>query len=205
MAAFRWTPETIEAAQLVADGELAYAEIAEKLGVGRMTVWNWRQNPEFMARVNDHVEEYASVVRRRGIARLERRVAALNDRWRRMQQVIEARAKAYEKDTHGAATGLLVQKIRWEGKGEDATAVIEYELDAALLKELREHEKQAAQELGQWTEKKEVTGPDGGTAKTIDLKGLSDDELATLERLSDRITRPVAVDPGVPGGDAAGD
>jgi hypothetical protein len=31
--------------------------------------------------------------------------------------------------------------------------VEEYEVDTGLLKELREHEKQAAQELGQWSDK----------------------------------------------------
>jgi hypothetical protein len=34
--------------------------------------------------------------------------------------------------------------------------VEEYQVDTGLLKELREHEKQAAQELGQWSEKARV-------------------------------------------------
>jgi hypothetical protein len=32
----------------------------------------------------------------------------------------------------------------------------------ALLGELRAHERQAAEELGQWTEKRELTGKNGG-------------------------------------------
>jgi hypothetical protein len=34
--------------------------------------------------------------------------------------------------------------------------VDEYAVDGVLLKELREHEKQAAQELGQWSDKAKV-------------------------------------------------
>jgi hypothetical protein len=34
--------------------------------------------------------------------------------------------------------------------------VEEYQVDTRLLKELREHKKQAAQELGQWSEKARV-------------------------------------------------
>ena len=42
--------------------------------------------------------------------------------------------------------------VEWEGDGEDAETVElgEYVVDVRLLKERREHEKRAAQELGQW-------------------------------------------------------
>lgn len=184
MAAFRWTSQTTEAAQLVADAELNYPQIAEKVGVARETLYNWRQKPEFLARVREHVEEFREHVRRRGIADRERRVDALHDRWRKLQKIIEARALAYAKDAHGADTGLLCQTIRWEGKGDDARAVIEYELDAALLRELREHEKQAAQELGQWSEKREVSGPDGGP---ISLTELSTHDLNALGKIARKL------------------
>jgi hypothetical protein len=42
------------------------------------------------------------------------------------------------------------------GSAEYPNVVEEYEVDTGLLKELREHEKQAAQELGQWSDKARV-------------------------------------------------
>ena len=42
--------------------------------------------------------------------------------------------------------------------GSRVVEVAEYAVDVALLREIREHEKQAAIELGQWTEKQEHTG-----------------------------------------------
>jgi hypothetical protein len=45
--------------------------------------------------------------------------------------------------------------------------VHEYEFDAALAKEMREHAKQAAQELGQLTDRHEHTGKDGSPLETV--------------------------------------
>jgi hypothetical protein len=44
-------------------------------------------------------------------------------------------------------------------KGKDATAKV-YKVDTALLAELRNHERQAAQELGHWDTKSEAAGLD---------------------------------------------
>jgi hypothetical protein len=52
--------------------------------------------------------------------------------------------------------GLLVRTHKQLGSAEYPNIVEEYEVDTGLLKELREHEKQAAQELGQWSEKSNV-------------------------------------------------
>lgn len=160
-----------EVAQLLADGKLTYEEIAAKIGVSRSTLYRWLRTPEFAAKVDEGVDDYRKVIRRRGLAILERRVEALNDRWLRMQRVIDERAADPEMaDVPGGTTGLLAKRpkrVEVIGGGEDgprSTTVYEYEVDTGLLKELREHEKQAAQELGQWVEKgsQEVTGPSGG-------------------------------------------
>jgi hypothetical protein len=80
-------------------------------------------------------------------------VKALGDRWNRLRQVIAARAADPDHaKAPGGDTGLLVRKLKQIGSGESARTVEEYEVDAALLREAREHEKQAAQELGQWNE-----------------------------------------------------
>jgi hypothetical protein len=54
---------------------------------------------------------------------------------------------------NGGATGLLLKDY----KGKDADQPV-YKVDTRLLAELRAHEKQAAEELGQWSEKRELTG-----------------------------------------------
>ncbi|MGI4790403.1 MAG: phBC6A51 family helix-turn-helix protein [Janthinobacterium lividum] len=75
----------------------------------------------------------------------------------------------------GMETGLLVRGYKVSG----GAMFQEFTFDAALLRELRGHEEQVAKELGQWTEKKEITGKDGGpvevTVKEVGL--LSDEEL----------------------------
>lgn len=157
MPEFRWTPEKETAAHDLAMAELTDAKIAEKAGVVRETIWAWKQSPEFTDRIDEHLSVIREKVRAQGIAILELRVRRLNDHWRRMQQVVEDRAADPDMaNAPGGSTGLLVRKFKMIGSGDSATMVEEYEFDAALLKELREHEKQAAQELGQWTEKTSV-------------------------------------------------
>lgn len=195
MTRFKWTDKAESAALLVASERHTNQQIAETLGVGKTQVDRWKTYPEFRARVDEHQEDFRATVRRRGIGQLERRVAALNDRWERMQRVIEARAEAYADDDHGGETGLIRRKLMgWSGKGEDKEPIFDYEFDAALLKELREHEKQAAQELGQWTEKRELTGQNGGPIE-LNMRELSDDELVALRSMSGKVAvDPVAAD-----------
>lgn len=154
----QWTKRLEQAAVLVAEDRLTNAQISETVGIAMRTLDYWKQHPDFAQRVAEHVERFAEVTLRRGIARRERRVAALDDRWNRLQRVIEERAEdPGVADEPGGRTGLIVRTEKQVGK---ATAV-EYAVDTGLLKELREHEKQAAQELGQWAEKHEHTGGDG--------------------------------------------
>jgi hypothetical protein len=154
-AKFEWSEASIAAAQLLAVGDLDFMDIAKKVGVARKTLWSWRRNPVFAAQVEEHTEEIRQEVRRHGIAIVERRVAALNDRWRRMQRVIDARAIEHAK-VPGGDTGLLVRKLKNLGSGENARIVEEYEVDTGFLSEVRATEKQAAEELGQWTERKSI-------------------------------------------------
>ena len=43
------------------------------------------------------------------------------------------------------------------GVGANQQTIEEYAIDTGLLKEFRAHEQQAAQELGEWVEKKDTT------------------------------------------------
>jgi hypothetical protein len=81
----------------------------------------------------------------------DNRLAAQQDRHNRMRLVMEERA-ADMAEVPGGKSGLLVRQIKQIGNGDSAREVEEYKLDAGLLSEFREHEKQIAQELGQWQE-----------------------------------------------------
>lgn len=154
MQTFSWTPKRDKAAVLVADDTKTDVLIASEIGVNEATLWRWKCHPDFRAKVESLRQEFREKVKAEGIANRQNRIDALNDRWKRMHQVIEERAAD---PTHasmpGYKTGLLVYQVKGVGKGEDFQLIDLFAVDTGLLKELREHEKQAAQELGQWTEK----------------------------------------------------
>lgn len=176
---FKWDVARERAAAFLAEGRLTDEDIADSLGVSRASVARWKTYPDFAARVNSLVADAREAVRRQGIANRQNRVDALNNRWLAMQSVIEQRAKEYANVSVGGNTGLIVRQTKGIGKGEDFEIVEEYAVDTGLLRELREHEKQAAQELGQWTEKRE---------HSFDLSDLSNEELQALARIRAKLT-----------------
>ena len=83
------------------------------------------------------------------------RIRRLADRAARLRRVIEERAAdEHFQQVPGGSTGLLRRQPRMVGSGDSTRVVWDYQVDAPLLKELRAHERQAAQELGQWNEKR---------------------------------------------------
>lgn len=141
----------------MADDRLTNAQIAALINVTRQTIDNWKAHPDFAARVAEHVTAQREAVMSQGIADKVKRVAALDDRWDRMQTVIAERAADDEwSDVAGWETGLLVHQRKQIGGGRDAQVVDEFAVDTGLLRELRAHEEQAAKELGQWTEKSDL-------------------------------------------------
>jgi hypothetical protein len=151
----------------VAEGDLTEPEIARRAGVSDRQLRTWKGRPEFADRVAELVEGLGDVALRRAIARRAQRVRALDERWQLMQRVIAERgADPAMQEVPGGRTGLLVHNVKGVGKGDDFRLIDLYEVDVGLLRELREHEKQAAQEVGQWAEKRELSGPDGCPIQT---------------------------------------
>lgn len=163
---FTWDQHKEEAAVLLALGELTIAEIADKVDVTDRTIYVWKTEHEFMARVTDCKAEIRERVFSEGIADKALRIRRLDKRWKAIDRLIEARAFDLAMHVAGGDTGLLAHEQKSIGAGDLATVVDVYKADTALLKEEREIAKQAAIELGQWTEKVEH-----------DISKLSDAEL----------------------------
>lgn len=155
---FKWDKNREKAAALVADGTLTEPEIAAQVGVSVPTVARWKVNEEFKARVDALVESARAALEAEGIANRQNRLKAYNDRARLMAEVIRQRAENLKTVPAGGNTGLLVRTVKGIGKGEDFQVVEEYQVDTALLREMRETEKQAAIEVGEWTENVKHSG-----------------------------------------------
>ena len=156
---FTWTKDREAAALLVAEDELTDAEIGAKVSISERQLFNWKAHPDFQARVKELARAAGEAMLRQAIAKRQRRVRALNDRWDALKQVVAERGTDPKMaNVPGGKTGLLVHNVKGVGSGEAFQVVDLYEVDTGLLKELREHEKQAAQELGQWAEKHEHKG-----------------------------------------------
>ncbi len=163
VAPFEWDEQREKAARLLADGELTDAEVAGVCDTTRMTLWRWKQHPEFKAKITEHVKEAGDVARRYAIGRKERRLKNLNDRYERLHQAIRDRAADPGlQDVPGGPTGLVVQQVKGIGAGVNFEKVKEYRIDIAVLAELRECERQAALEARDWSTKTIVSGPGGG-------------------------------------------
>lgn len=165
---FRFDRRRGRIAQLLADGVLTEEEIADMVMVSRATISRLKRNVDFMARVEALVEDAAEKLRARGLLLRENRLAALAQRAKLMESVIEARASdSRYTDEPGYETGLLVHQVKAVGRGDDFQLIDLFMVDTGLLSELRATEKQAAQELGEWTEKREVAGKNGGPIRLL--------------------------------------
>jgi hypothetical protein len=184
---FVWRQPQADAALLLAEDELTDREIAAKVGVDPGSIWRWKRHPEFQARVKKHVEDLGECALRHAIGRKNRRLKAINDRWERMQQVIEERAVAPEmQKVPGGKTGLLSHTVKSIGKGDDFERIDLYAVDTGLLAEMRACERQAAQEVANWVEKVAPTNPDG--TDEYSAGGFTPDEvLAILGGLAARL------------------
>jgi Helix-turn-helix of insertion element transposase len=170
--AFKWTSKWLLAAQLLAESLFSKTEIAAKVGVSAVALGAWRKHPEFIAKVEELGNEFRTAVQAEGVAILSNRLAGYNDRWRKLNQVIQERARdAQMQGVPGGKTGMLAHTLKSIGAGEFATTIDVYEVDTGVLKELRSLEEQAARELGQWSDKTDITSK-GGPLKFV-IEGLS--------------------------------
>lgn len=193
---FTFNAKSLRAAQLLALGELSGVQIAKEIGCGYSTLWKWKNNAAFAFRVEQFRKQISEDIQSTSIARSEFRLGALQDRWSKLQQIVRERGASEQmKDVPGGTSGYLVHQVRSLGEGASAD---EYYFDAALAREMREIEKQAAQEAGQW-----VTRVDGrieknvtvkaeidvkSSTRAIDLSKLNEEELLLLRKIREKAT-----------------
>lgn len=172
---WKWTAARETAAAAVADDTLVDDEIARRAGVTRETLAAWKLTPEFATRVTEITTAAAAAATAATVSDKLYRVRVLDDLHAKILTVIAERAKEYDGAAAGSGTGLLVRTERGIGRGEDFRVVEEWTLDTATLAELRQIQKQVAQELGQWVEKSEAT-------IKRDASDMTDEELERIAR-----------------------
>lgn len=156
----------------LAEGLLSERQIARELNMSRSTLHEWKQEPDFM----DVQAEYEHIIRSESldlaIANKAERMRVLNMLHEKGVQIIQQRAEWYANElAEGdsavnatrrvfgdvtppwAATGMLVRNETVNATG---MKTVNWTYDNALAKDLRDTDKQAAQEMGQWDEKSTV-------------------------------------------------
>lgn len=168
--AWRWDKKREKAAKLAAEDVLTNDQIAASVGLSPAGFDKWRAAPEFQARVNEIVTAYADAIRNEGIANVKNRVAALNRDFDATETIIAERAVSPEvQQAPGGKTGRIVRTLKMLGSGDSGREIEEFGYDTALEQSRLAILKQAAQDLGQWTEKKELSGKNGAPLVTVYL------------------------------------
>lgn len=91
MARYKWTRPKLQAAELVAQGELTVVEIAGEIGVSFQAIYNWLKHPAFQAKIDERIAEIGASVNRRKISRIDQRIEAYNRVWIKLEKLIERR------------------------------------------------------------------------------------------------------------------
>ena len=135
---WEWSTDKQTAAQLLAEDSLSIPQIAQQLGTSDSTVDRWKKVPEFQARIQENIAAFRAKLLECGLARKERRLAALTDVYHRQQLIVSARgASAEMKSVAGGATGLVTVTWKQFGAGEERQLIPEYHADTALSAEMR--------------------------------------------------------------------
>lgn len=177
---FKWEPKKIRAAALLAEGKSRPA-VAGEVGVSVDVLKYWTRHPDFGLRIQKILDDYAREVASLAIASRAHRLEVLNDLESRLLDVVESRASGPADPHTGMETGTVVKKERVTQTRTGGTIVeTEYQVDTGTISEIRALHKQAAQELGQWSEKQEVE-LSGGIERVYVLEDDEGNELVTFD------------------------
>jgi hypothetical protein len=145
------------AAEHLADDRLTDVQIAKLAGVSRAALSKWEKIPTFMQRVEDIRERAAKKLEAKSLEDRQYRLEQLKDRHNALLALVKARGSSGEMvGVPGGETGFVIRRTRVVGVGATAEHVTENVLDTGLLDMFLKIEKQAPQEMGQWTEKSDL-------------------------------------------------
>ena len=172
---FFWTRARSTAARLVAEDEISDESIAAAVNVSRKTLSTWKSRPPFKAAVVKLKDEFREKVLSSGFCDVKNRLKVRTElvegflaikRERGQRPEMKATrpvdptdpSKGVIKAVPGGESGLvcLVPKMVGEEK------FVEQIPDTALANEIRVGLKEIAQDAGQYVEKHEIGGPNGG-------------------------------------------
>lgn len=168
---FEMTVARKRAAWLLAEDYVPVSKIAEELDVNLQTLNIWRKHPDFAAAVAEYEKEIFDEIKQHGLAVTEKRVRMAQEILDSMVALVHARAEAGAAriargvGEPGEETGLLAEIPLKNGGTMMA-------FDSQLTKEIRETLKYAAQELGQFQSRVDVTS--GGQTITFTIS-MADD------------------------------
>ena len=123
------------------------AEIARRVGMTREAIYRFRQRHE--AEIAPVVAEIERQITDAAIADKVNRILDADRDYRRLGEVIEARAADARYDEPGYRSGVMVHQLKQIGSGRNAETVDEYKVDTALIAERRALRREVAEELDQ--------------------------------------------------------
>jgi hypothetical protein len=159
---FAWNAQREAVAIHIAQGKLSWKKIGDEVGISHATIWSWYQHPDFKARVEEHKTAFAAEMRSRALATHEGRLDSLYNLRDRIMKILEERQDRYD-DKHeepGMGSGLLNESVTIQVSDDETHARVmrrEYRYESSLVRDLTLIETQIAKELGQYSEKAELT------------------------------------------------
>lgn len=159
---FKWREASRKAVALQAADELTDEQIAAECGVTRPTLVRWNTHPEYKAEKRRLSEEIEASVFRHALAKRHKRMEILQERHAALTAIVAERRAQGKPEHAGTSSGFVVSRQKLVGSGVFAREVTELEFDIALVRSLLDVEERAMREVGAWTEKRELSGPNGG-------------------------------------------
>lgn len=141
--------------KMICEEGMTTTQVAESVGYPPSVVRMWLRRDDYQAKIREYHELFEEQMMQLSVAQKSRRIADLQTLLNKQKQVIDERATAYSHIPVGGGSGLLVKQTKSVGTGPTAYEVSEYVYDSAIVKDILSIHKQAAIELGQWSEKSE--------------------------------------------------
>ena len=161
LAATRWEWDDTKrrAVVLLAEGGKTYQQLADELGISRITLWEWRKTPEFAAALAELQAMLADESRQFAVANRRSLLEGLTERRERLLRIVaerEAHHREHRTGHPGATTGYLVKSVKNIGSGPTAYPVDEWAVDRSLVTSLNEVETFGAKLAGVLVDRQQV-------------------------------------------------